>query len=199
MAVVDFLDSCKCQDQKLASRLAEAKMFCTPLRCFGTTYLRNHVEISNGVHDIPITPDTVANLNDVAGSVVFDTWIYNQDARHFLGQIEDRRWRLFLFDNDGAFNRRDWILHNNVREDLNCTALQNWVRGQRNGRRFRIFESYLQTLEDNSMWKDLPRIAGRVPEVWISRLPSPQRGLVGDLLARLDKRRSHVRQILQAD
>jgi hypothetical protein len=176
--------------------LAEARAVCTPLKCLGLEYFGDYHEKPA---DETISESTVENLEAVYGAVVFDTWVFNQDARHFLARKgKNEQWDLMLFDNDGAFNRHDWILHNRVRTDTNYTRLQEWlVEALKTPNRIN-FERGLTALEEDGRWLGLTTADSLLPEAWKQRLTPDATKSLGALLADLDTRRKLIRKIMFA-
>jgi hypothetical protein len=173
--------------------IADATRYSCPLVCLGLNFAADYSEIGSGV-----AADAIRNLEHIAGAVVFDTWVFNQDARHFLGRQIGAKWHLLLFDNDGAFNRHDWCLHDRARTDMNCTPLADSIHAVLRSRDLAIFERYLTVLEDDSIWCDLFTLKSEIPTTWLGDLLDSRTCDIDALLNRVDKRRHRVRQILQS-
>jgi hypothetical protein len=156
-------------------------------------FAADYSEIGSGV-----AADAICNLEHVAGAVAFDTWVFNQDARHFLGRQIEGKWHLLLFDNDGAFNRHDWCLQDPPRTDMNCTPLAEYIRAVLRSHDLAIFERYLTLLEDDSKWGDLPALKSEIPKTWLSDLLDSRTCDIDALLSNVYERRHRVRQILQS-
>jgi hypothetical protein len=187
------LDSTICneEDQKI---VAEARTILTdePLVCFGR-YKQDYHAMGG---DAPVP----ALLPKVAfGAVVFDTGIFNEDARQFLGREIDGNNDLLLFDHDGAFNRKDWILDNkrDVRKDMHWTKLQNAIGDVIREGDLVEFEPWLRALEDETKWTDLRSFQRFIPPEWINHLHKNRRRTLDELLKTLDERRHQVREMLE--
>jgi hypothetical protein len=169
----------------------EARGVLEPLAALGMTYLPEHNEVA-----IPL--EMINNPDTAYGAVVFDTWVFNEDARQFLGRENDGNWNLTLFDNDGAFNRSDWSIGNKnaVRADTKCKLLSDQLKSLVKRGRLDAFEKWFAVLEDKSRWENFaPAIKRDIPIRWLERLlPSPPRGRnIDQLLDDLAERRHLVR------
>ena len=182
-------------DPELKQIVGDARAYCNSLVCLGLGFAADYSEVGS-----QIAIDAVGNLDNVAGAVVFDTWVYNQDARHFLGRESEGKWHMLLFDNDGAFNRHDWCISDkdNARADMNCGALRDWVRSMLANGNLCTFERYLDVLENDSIWHDLPAIKREIPPMWLDDLLPSATCSVDSLLTSVDERRRRVRRILHS-
>jgi hypothetical protein len=194
--IVDFPDSDLLIEDSAHETIIAARKMCDPLMCFGSQYMEGYREVLDGSPGSPINEDTVTNLEAVAGAVVFDSWVFNQDARHFLGRLESGRWHLLLFDNDGAFNRDDWKLGNNACDNMNCTHLAKWAKSKPRAGDISVFENHLKVLEDNKRWHDLQNFVHHLPSVWLNKLVKKPTQSLCSLLVNLDERRKQIRGIL---
>ena len=130
----------------------------------GAEYQADHTEVGAGLK----TLDSVKNREVVLGAIVFDTWVYNYDARQFLGrQAGDGRWELMLFDNDGAFGR-DWIFLDQTvcRCDTKCGELNEQLRQLVKAKGAGPFEAHLKTLEEVVSQEFLDDMLRFVPNDW---------------------------------
>jgi hypothetical protein len=183
---------------ELLKVITEAETILNPLICLGMEFAEGYEELGDGKLQASANPNTFVNKDDVCGAVVFDTWIFNQDARHFLGFEKTGGWDLLLFDNDGAFNRDDWLLGDCVRTHMNCTVLADWIRKMILNGNLALFERWFQRLEDDARWADLHDLKRFIPEEWLNRLLTKRTCTVEELLETLDKRRRCIRSIFLA-
>lgn len=186
-----------------ASAIFETHQLPGPVLGFGSEIAEGYFPLPDKEAEGAPSPRTVRNLSAVAGAVVFDTWVFNQDMRQFLARYSDAGWDVLLFDHDGAFNRQDWIIctKEGVRADLCSGSLQKWIRGLLKSGDLELFEPALRLLEDDKRWSGLADILGRVPAAWLKSTPGNDYSQVTlpALIDCLQYRRHRVRQFLQRE
>jgi len=140
------------------------------------------------------------NWETILGAVVFDTWVFNEDARQLLArQTPTGKWDLLLFDNEGAFNRNDWRLHPRCRASTKSGGLNRRLEEMVKERNLAPFESHIRRLEQSLDRQALCDAVSFIPGEWLkSERLDPRRpyGLNG-LIDALNRRRRQVREIFQ--
>ena len=89
------------------------------------------------------------NWETILGAIVFDTWVFNEDARQFLTrQTLTGQWDLLLFDNEGAFNRNDWRLHPQCRASTKSGDLNRRLEAMVRSGEIAPFQSHIRRLRN---------------------------------------------------
>ena len=171
---------------------------CIPCRsglCFGSLYPRDE-SCSNrsalaAVFDLLPngSMESVDNLLDFAGMLVFDQWTCNTDGRQTIFVRQDRRliYHVSMIDQGGCFNGAQWDFPDSPLRGLyRNRAAYTEYRG------FDVFEPWLNRLENETDGKTLHLASSKIPPEWYER----DIDALGRLLERLDRRRKRVRDLL---
>lgn len=132
----------------------------------------------------------VKNKEDFVRVLVFDKWSANCDGRQavFVKSGKDRSYRAVFIDQGHCFNCGEWTFPDLA---LHGVFAHNYV--YQNVRGWESFEPTLSGVEQIGA-TDLQAIGSEIPEEWYQH---DSKGL-SDLIAALDKRRSHVRDLITA-
>lgn len=181
------------------TRISDGRAVFGTIPCAASVYESGTQEFTGGMEP-PATLENVQNPETVLGAVVFDTWVFNEDARQYLARLTPNgRWDLLLFDNEGAFNRNDWRLHQRCRASTKSDALNTQLEAlvKRNG--VTSFEDHVGHLERSMDCETLREAADRLPRAWLdpSRLDQRRPYALEGLINALDLRRAQVRSIFE--
>jgi hypothetical protein len=176
----------------LVMQLGVGKAPCRAGRQMGSRYPGDPARLV--VHDfLPDEPlREVENLSDFAGMLVFDKWTCNTNGRQavFFAEPGRSRRQAMMIDQGFCFNAGEW---NFPDAPLRGIYLRHRVYEQVTG--MDSFEPWLGRVEQRMGLEVLGEIAEEIPPEWYNY----QLDELGQLLARLDQRRTRVRElILQA-
>jgi len=162
---------------------------------FGSRFWENSEAHTPDPNNAKYFDESVKSL--VAGSIVFDTWVWNEDARQFLGLQVDSRMSLKLFDNDGAFNRNDWLIEKPTSKvSFQKRELIEWSETQLYNKNETLFNDWLVRLE-NINKAQLENLGGHLPPQWLNSINGNfKNGKFAELISALDRRRFRVRGLL---
>jgi hypothetical protein len=143
------------------------------------------------VHDF--LPDDalreVENLSDFAGMLVFDKWACNTNGRQavFFAEPGRSRRQAMMIDQGFCFNAGEW---NFLDAPLRGIYLRHRVYEHVTG--MDSFEPWIGRVEQRMSSEILGQIAEEIPPEWYNH----ELDKLGQLLARLDERRTRVRELI---
>lgn len=170
---------------------------CRPGLCFSSRYAGDRgVACSlQSVHDLlPESLTRVENLCDFAGMLAFDKRTNNEDDRQVVFIPEDhgnpyRSYRVGMIDQGHCFNASVWNFPDNPRHGVySRRAVYASITGMD------AFERWLCPLEHDIDKSVLESTAQEIPPEWYEY----DRESLRQLVATLDGRRNHVRDVLWA-
>ena len=174
----------------LVMQLGVGKAPCRAGRQLGSRYPGDPARLV--VHDF--LPDDslreVENLSDFAGMLVYDKWTCNTNGRQvvFFAEPGRSRRQAMMIDQGFCFNAGEW---NFPDAPLRGIYLRHRVYEQVTG--MDSFEPWLGRVEQRMSPEVLGEIAEEIPPEWYNY----QLDELGQLLARLDQRRTRVRELIE--
>jgi len=173
----------------LVMQLGVGRAPCLAGRQLGSRYPGDPARLV--VHDF--LPDDalreVENLSDFAGMLVYDKWTCNTNGRQVVFFTEPGRSRrqAMMIDQGFCFNAGEW---NFPDAPLRGIYLRHRVYEQITG--MDSFEPWLGRVEQRMSPGVLGEIAEEIPPEWYNH----ELDKLGELLARLDERRTRVRELI---
>ena len=143
------------------------------------------------VHDF--LPDDslreVENLSDFAGMLVFDKWACNTNGRQVVFFTEPGRSRrqAMMIDQGFCFNAGEWNF-----PDAPLRGIYLRHRAYEHVTGMESFEPWLGRVEQRMNPEVLGQIAEEIPPEWYNH----ELDKLGELLARLEQRRTQVRELI---
>ena len=173
----------------LVMQLGVGRAPCRAGRQFGSRYPGDPARLV--VHDfLPDEPlREVENLSDFAGMLVFDKWTCNTNGRQavFFSEPGRSRRQAMMIDQGFCFNAGEW---NFPDAPLRGIYLRHRVYEQVTG--MDSFEPWLGRVEQRMSPDVLGQIAEEIPPEWYNH----ELDKLGELLARLEQRRTKVRELI---
>jgi hypothetical protein len=173
----------------LVVQLGVGQAPCRPGRQLGSRFPGDPAGVV--VHDF--LPDDalreVENLSDFAGMLVFDKWACNTNGRQavFFAEPGRSRRQAMMIDQGFCFNAGEW---NFPDAPLRGIYLRHRVYEHVTG--MSSFEPWLGRVEQRMNSEVLGQIAEEIPPEWYNH----ELDKLGQLLARLDERRTRVRELI---
>ena len=173
----------------LVMQLGVGRAPCLAGRQLGSRYPGDPARLV--VHDF--LPDDslreVENLSDFAGMLVYDKWTCNTNGRQVVFFTEPGRSRrqAMMIDQGFCFNAGEW---NFPDAPLRGIYLRHRVYEQITG--MDSFEPWLGRVEQRMSPGVLGEIAEEIPPEWYNH----ELDKLGELLARLEQRRTRVRELI---
>jgi len=173
----------------LVMQLGVGRAPCLAGRQLGSRYPGDPARLV--VHDF--LPDDalreVENLSDFAGMLVYDKWTCNTNGRQVVFFTEPGRSRrqAMMIDQGFCFNAGEW---NFPDAPLRGIYLRHRVYEQVTG--MDSFEPWLGRVEQRMSPQVLGEIAEEIPPEWYNH----ELDKLGELLARLEQRRTRVRELI---
>ena len=180
--------------EDLVIQLPRESVPCSPGKCFGSrcpVAKNGSIPLMNVAVDFWNTGmgDSVENVSDVAGILVFDQWTSNTDTRQLLfwRGFQERRWRLSMIDQGRCFNGARWNF-----PDSPLWGLYHGLGPYLREETLAPFEPWLERLEQGMDRNVLNELATSVPPEWYGG----DRAALNSLLEQLDERRGRVRELI---
>jgi len=173
----------------LVMQLGVGRAPCRAGRQMGSRYPGDPARLV--VHDF--LPDDslreVENLSDFAGMLVYDKWTCNTNGRQavFFAEPGRSRRQAMMIDQGFCFNAGEW---NFPDAPLRGIYLRHRVYEQITG--MDSFEPWLGRVEKRMSPAVVGEIAEEIPPEWYNY----ELDKLGELLARLDERRTRVRELI---
>ena len=173
----------------LVMQLGMGRTPCRPGRQFGSRYPGDPARLV--VHDF--LPDEqlreVINLSDFAGMLAYDKWTCNTNGRQAIFFVEpgQSRYQAVMIDQGFCFNAGEW---NFPDAPLRGLYLRHRVYEHVTG--IDSFEPWLGRIEKRMAKSVLGELADQIPPEWYN----DEYEKLGELLDRLDQRRSRVRELI---
>jgi len=173
----------------LVMQLGVGKAPCRAGRQLGSRYPGDPARLV--VHDF--LPDDslreVENLADFAGMLVYDKWTCNTNGRQavFFAEPGRSRRQAMMIDQGFCFNAGEW---NFPDAPLRGIYLRHRVYEQVTG--MDSFEPWLGRVEQRMSPEIVGQIAEEIPPEWYNH----ELDKLGELLARLEQRRTRVRELI---
>lgn len=170
---------------------------CKPGLCFGSHYPMEGKRLKDNIWDwLSFSDlDSVTNLGDFVGMLVFDKWTGNTDNRQAVFFREDTPrpnspyygYRALMIDQDCCFNGDKWDF-----PDRPSSGLFPKYQAYSKVDSFEPFEVWIERL-DRKISRDLMEdLAAEIPPEWYEN----DSMALGRLLEELDERRAKIRHLL---
>jgi len=175
----------------LCIQLGIGRMACRAGKQFGSRFPGDPRQLA--VHDF--LPDEqlrdVENLSDFAGMMVYDKWKCNTNGRQAIFFIEHghSRYQAMMIDQGFCFNAGTWNF-----PDAPLRGIYPRHRVYQTVTGIDSFEPWLSRVEQRMKKDVLGDIADGIPPEWYN----DEYDQLGELLDRLEKRRSRVRELIIA-
>jgi len=178
--------------EDMVIQLRRGRVPCRSGLCFGSRYpcgqARSDSSALAVVYDyLPNgSIESVENLLDFAGMLVFDQWTCNTDRRQtiFVRRSKRLTYHASMIDQGGCFNGEEWDFPDSPLRGLyRNRAAYSGYRG------FDVFEPWLNRLDHETDEETLQLAGSKIPPEWYEG----DVDALARLLERLDRRRKQVR------
>jgi hypothetical protein len=175
----------------LVMQLGMGRTPCREGRQFGSRYPGDPAQMA--VYDF--LPDEqlreVSNLSDFVGMLVYHKWTCNTNGRQavFFCAPGQSRYEAMMIDQGFCFNAGEWSFPD---APLRGLYLRHSVYAQVSG--MDSFEPWLARVEQRMTKAVVGEIADQIPPEWYN----DEYEQLGELLKRLDQRRTRVRELILA-
>ncbi len=194
VAIVDVSPGLIENSEEMVIELGRGSKRCCPGLCFGSFCPSERDPFGNSVmHTLDFLPDalsqSVVNLADFAGMLVFDKWTCNTDHRQtiLVGTHSIMPCKALMIDHGLCFNGNEWSFPDAPLRGLyHNPAVYEAVHGME------AFDPWLDRLKDAIDRNILDQIAAEIPSAWYAG----DTDALARLLDRLDYRRGRIRDLL---
>lgn len=194
VAIVDVSPGLIENSEQMAIELGRGSRRCCPGLCFGSRCPSERAPFGRPVlRNLDFLPaalsQSVVNLADFAGMLVFDKWTCNTDRRQtiLVRTHGTASYRVLMIDHGLCFNGSEWSFPDAPLRGLyNHPAVYETVHG------FEAFGPWLDRLKDAVDRDILDQIAAEIPSEWYGG----DTDALARLLDRLDYRRGRIRDLL---
>jgi hypothetical protein len=173
----------------LVMQLGMGRAPCRPGKQCGSRYPGDpaRLTVQDFLPDEPLRQ--VENLSDFAGMMVYDKWTCNTNGRQAVFFVEPgrSRYQAMMIDQGFCFNAGEW---NFPDAPLRGIYPRHRVYQQVTG--IESFQPWLDRVEQRMSPAVVGEIADGIPPEWYS----DEYDQLGELLARLDRRRERVRELI---
>jgi hypothetical protein len=167
----------------------------SPGKCFGSRYpvvsRRGAFRAVSVVVDFWYVSDaqTISNIADCAGILIFDQWTCNTDARQLIlsRRGKSKTWYVSMIDQGSCFNGRRWNF-----PDSPLWGLHHGLQPYIDAKRFADFEPWLDRLERKIDLQVIESAARQIPAEWYGS----DREALNTLIHQLDRRRTRTRDLI---
>jgi hypothetical protein len=186
-AVVDVGADLICYTPELTMELPRSRIPCQAGLQFGSRYPGDDLPLT--VYDFLPDPqlETVCNLHDFLGMLVFDKWTCNTDGRQTIFFKVDNSYETVMIDQGFCFNAEYWNFHDGPLMGRYCR-----LRAYESVRNIDSFEPWLSHLENTIDIEAIGTAADDTPTEWYE----DDFDALAHLVERLDKRRKIVRDLI---
>ena len=192
VAIVEVSETLIRHTDDLVIEFQHGRAPCRSGLCFGSRYPADCTGTARPAYDYLPRPllQSVENLADFAGMLVFDKWTSNTDGRQvvFSQQGERSTYRATMIDQGFCFHGSEWDYRDAAVQGLYMDAIV--YSGCRSLESFEPWLGRVEKIDRDS----LRLIADTIPREWYQS----DAEALGNLLGRLYDRRNNVRDLLRS-